>query len=338
MNQYVFLTNYLSVNKKFPKIAVPFLLFKSKPFMPKNPFKRIKTIYYILLSSKRIHNEISLPVKGEIALTVGDSNYKIINIKDNTISTVFNQNNEKMIYKCLHYSNSSRVYEEIINVDQKNRIIKGVFYNGHHPNLIETNLKLNGMVCDLLFDLLTKSDIKKVREKDYGKTLYVESLDILKRNSFRITEEQFNYVKEFVLNKYAEITKKDLNGIIHLTLSHGDIKEDNLIEINHKLFLIDWEFCDFRLPGFDILHFMSRYPNFDATIYEKLVGKLKNHLKSVESFGNDVEKYFHQSSENFLDIFFLEAIKLRLTKFETRKFAEDFSNYVVNYIKMLEAK
>jgi hypothetical protein len=87
--------------------------------MPKNPLKRIKAIKYILTSKQKGKSVISLPITGEIALIVSDSNYNIINLKEKAIYTFFSEINEQNIVEKLQYSYSSLMYEEILCVDKK---------------------------------------------------------------------------------------------------------------------------------------------------------------------------------------------------------------------------
>lgn len=338
MDEYIFLTDLIYINKSFSLIAIIFVLYKCKPLMPKNPLKRIKAIKYILTSKQEEKNVISLPITGEIALKVSDYNFKIINLKEKAIYTVFNESNEKTIYEKLHYSYSSKMFEEIINVDKKNKIIKGVFYNGHHPNVIGEYLKLNRKFSDLFLELITKSEVKEVNVKNYAKTLYLDNLAVLERNSSIITEDHFNFVKNFILKKYEKIANEFLEDVIHLTLSHGDIKEDNLIVENNRFLLVDWEFCDFRIPSYDILQFMYRFPYFDPKFYQDLFGDVQKDLRSKDLSYKGLQKYFQNLGVNYLDLFYLEEIKLRLFQFERRSFAKDFSGYVVGYIKGIVGK
>jgi thiamine kinase-like enzyme len=304
--------------------------------MPKNPLKRIKAIVYIFFSKQKEQKIVSFPICGEIALKVGDSNYKIINLKERAIYTVLNGSSQKYILEKLLFNHSSKMYEEILNVDKKNKVIKGVFYNGHHPNIAKKHMKLNRDFCNLFFDLITKSEIREVKLKNYVKSLYLDSLEILERNSTKLSEEHINYVKGFILTRYEKIEKEFLDDCLHLTLSHGDIKEDNLIENNNRLLLIDWEFCDFRLPSYDILQFKSRFPNFSSEYFQKLIATLKDKLTEKELNNEGLNKYLEDSCSNYLDVFYLEDIKLRLSQFETRDFAKDFLNYIIIRIQNFE--
>jgi hypothetical protein len=230
------------------------------------------------------------------------------------------------------------MYEEILDFDKKNKVIKGVFYNGHHPNIINKYMKLNREFCQLFFDLITKSVLKEVNAKDYAKSLYLDNLEILERNSSLILEEHLIYVKKFILNRYEKVSNKFMEESIHLTLSHGDIKEENLIEEGNKLILIDWEFCDFRLPAHDLIQFMKRYPNLDQSFYRKLFEKIFDNLNTKEWSHKGLSKYFQPLNEIYLDIFYLEDIKIRLTQYENRNYAKDFSKYIVRHIKAFEVK
>ncbi|EKN69396.1 hypothetical protein BABA_10061 [Neobacillus bataviensis LMG 21833] len=336
MDEYIFLTEFISINKNIPLFTLAYVLFKCRPLMPRNPLLRINTIKYILKQKER--NVVPLPVHGEIAIKVGDFNYKIISLREKAIYTVCNEGSETEIYEKLGYSHSNKMYEEIISVDTENKVIKGVFYNGYHPNIAKKHMKLNKKFCHLFYDLITNSDLKEVSAKKYAKSLYLDCLKILDRNSSEITVEQFNYVKKFILSRYKKIANEFLEDVLHLTLNHGDIKKENLIEDGKRLILIDWEFCDFRIPSHDLLQFMKRYPNLELSFYRTLFETLNNNLKLNELLYKELSRYFQLLGKSYLDIFYLEDIKIRLTQFENRNYAKDFSRYIVGYIKGIEEK
>ena len=116
--------------------------------------------------------------------------------------------------------------------------------------------------------------------------------------------------KEFVGNKvepiltqeiveiYKELSRDKKTG---LEFSHGDFAPWNLKRNGDKYTLFDWEHCDYRIPGFDLMHY--------ATIIEVVVGG-KDFLEAFESGLENIKKYFPDFDIN-KDEFFEEFRKLR---------------------------
>ncbi|MFD1040616.1 phosphotransferase [Virgibacillus byunsanensis] len=330
MNTFVSLGDLISVNKKLSFLSMALKLFSCKPLMPKNPIKRIEIVYkYLILFRLNISsNEHLLRSDGDVALRVADSNYKVINIKDRVIHTIFEEENEDKIYSSLKHKDSSSVYEKICNIDKENRIITGVFYNGHHPNLNKTKSKiLKKRLRDMFINLLVKSDIKYVNADLYSKSLVANILTTLERNSKNIMEEESDLVRNFAIETHQRFIKNFHDEFLLLTLSHGDIKQDNLLVENNKIILIDWEFCEFRSPTYDIMKFKSRFPEFEDKFYLHVNKCLSENLSSKTKTKKH-SKLTHRDMDSQLDIYYLEDISLRLLQFENREFAKDFSKIV----------
>ncbi|SEP67299.1 Choline/ethanolamine kinase [Virgibacillus subterraneus] len=332
MSTFVSLGNFISINKKLSIPSIAFKLFCCKPLMPRNPLKRLRVVYNYLILFRRnnVSNEHILRSDGDVAIKVVDSNYKVINLKRKIIQTIFDEENEDKICGSLIYKDSSTLYEKIWDIDKENRIITGLFYNGHHPNLNKTKSKiLKNRLTDMFISLLAESDIRNVNARVYAKSLVDLTLEILDRNSEGITEKESRYVRNFLVRIYERFIKNNEERFIQLTLSHGDIKEDNLLVQNNKIVLIDWEFCGFRSPTFDLIKFKTRFPNFGDDFYSKLNKYLFDKLSNKTKRGNElIQRYMN----NYLDLFYLEDITLRLIQFENREFAKDFSK-IIKFIK-----
>ncbi len=304
------------------------LLFNCKPLMPKNPFKRLVVLLnYIRNASKESQLTFSLP--GDIILKVNDVNYKIINYNNDVIYTVVSEKNEEVIDNILKFNNDSQMYEKIIDVDKERRIITGKFYNGHHPDLTKYNRKLTRKMNQLFLNLISESELKVVDIKSYSASLLNDIELILDKNSTIIDEWHINYIKEFATKTYSAVIKSGSEKTIPLTLSHGDIKRDNIISYKSKLVLIDWEFCAYRSPTFDILKFISRFSPDNKISYCVLLSKIKilnqTPRKKLES---EIEIYLDQNTFTHLNLYYLEDILLRLRQFEKRDFAADATKII----------
>lgn len=332
MSTFVSLGNFISINKKLSIPSMALKLFCCKPLMPRNPLKRLRVVYNYLILFRRNNafDEHILRSDGDVAIKVVDSNYKVINLKRKIIQTIFNEENEDKICGSLKYKDSSTLYEKIWDIDKENRIITGLFYNGYHPNLSKTKSKiLKIRLTDMFISLLAESDIRNVNTGIYAKSLVDLTLEILDRNPEGITKEESRYVRDFIVRIYERFIKNNEEDFLQLTLSHGDIKQDNLLVLNNKIVLIDWEFCGFRSQSFDLMKFKSRFPNFGDDFYSKLNKYLIDRLSNKTKSNNELTQHY---MNNYLDLFYLEDITLRLTQFENREFAKDFSK-IIKFIK-----
>lgn len=333
MTKFLSLTNSICVRKDLNFFKIPILLYTCKPLMPKNPIKRIKVVgkyIFTCLTSHRYEEE--LPVTGDIAINLGEKNFKVIRLKEKVIYTIYSNTkaNHQKALQILKLKNSSELYEGILNIDRKQGIIKGVYYNGHHPNMLIQNEATDEMINELFISLIIGSTIKELDFKEYVRSLVVNCKKIIHRNAHKIEEQENKFVNSVI----EELSQKVINTLplnkIKLTLSHGDLKQDNLIEVKNKLIPIDWEFCDFRSPTYDIYKFKSRFSNYDHRFYQKLLQDL---AKVSKASGYGLENYFQQTEKGYLYLFFLEDIYLRLKQYESRSFAKNFSTHLIKAIK-----
>ncbi|WP_079505327.1 hypothetical protein [Mesobacillus jeotgali] len=332
MTKFLSLTKSISVRKDTNFFKIPILLYTCKPLMPKNPLKRIKVVGKYIFNCVKSHRyEKELPVNGDIAISIGEKNFKVIRLKEKVIYTIYSNTkaDHKKMLQILKSKNSSKLYEGILNVDRKKGIIKGVYYNGHHPNLLKRNTLTDEMINELFISLIISSSIKEVNLKEYVNFLVTNCRRILRRDAHKIEEQE----SKFVIGVIEELSQKIINALpldkIKLTLSHGDLKQDNLIEVKNKLIPIDWEFCDFRSPSFDIYKFQSRFPKYGKEFYEKVFLNLGKVRKVSNSEHKD---YFQQTVKVYLDLFLLEDVYLRLKQYESRSFAANFSTHLIKAI------
>ncbi|MCM3574702.1 hypothetical protein M3172_16010 [Mesobacillus subterraneus] len=334
MTKFLSLTNSISVRKDINFFKIPILLYTCKPLMPKNHLKRIKVVgkyIFTCLTSQRYEEE--LPINGDIAIRIGEKNFKVIRLKEKVIFTIYSNTkaNNKKALQILKSKNLSKLYEGILNIDRKKGVIKGVFYDGHHPNILIRNKATDEMIKELFISLLISSTIKELDFKEYVDSLVVNCKKVLRRNAYKIEEQE----SKFVSGVIEELSQRIINALpldkIKLTLSHGDLKQDNLIELKNELIPIDWEFCDFRSPAYDIYKFKSRFPQYGKEFYEKLFLKIERVSKEY-----GLEEYFQHSEKGYIYLFLLEDIYLRLNQFESRSFAREFSNHLIKAIKRYE--
>lgn len=311
---YRSLTKSIWIHKDLPWYTIPLLLYRFKPLMPKNRIKRIKAIY-TYLSARQHNEEYSIPLKGDIVFKVGDSNYKVVNFDERIIYSVINKNTDFLL-QGLRRANCSELFEEVLEIDYKNKIVKGVLYNGHHPNLTFTKRDTNIKLSALFSDLVMKSQVKLITLEQYVQTLKKNCLEVLNRNNKVISSSEYTLINEFVERKSNYLLLNYAKEVVPLTLSHGDIKQDNIIELD-RYQLIDWEFNDYRSISFDLLKFKLKHSNYKELQFEKCI------------FYHSIlfENFLH-NQDLLRDLFSLEDIYLRLVQFETRNFAKKVNHII----------
>lgn len=116
-------------------------------------------------------------------------------------------------------------------VDRESRVIKGGFYNGHHPLLLKRNRVFDHKLKKLFVDLFQNSftQIRNVRE--YARDLVEDIFIILENNSNIIPQPQLKLTKSFVLKNYKLFISQYRGDKIKLSLSHGDINK-TILSIN----------------------------------------------------------------------------------------------------------
>ena len=121
--------------------------------------------------------------------------------------------------------------------------------------------------------------------------------------NIQITKEFIGSKVEPVLTQeivdiYKELSEDIKNG---LAFSHGDFAPWNLKKTEDKYMVFDWEHCDYRMPGFDLMHY--------ATIVQKVLNN-----KALSEAFDDGLKNIHQFIPDFRiekDAFLTEFEKLR---------------------------
>ncbi|TMW70543.1 hypothetical protein [Alteribacter natronophilus] len=324
MNKYRALTQNVMINREIPKYKVPFVIFNCKPLVPKNYMKRIKATF-IYLIKYWIGVTESIPYKSDIVFKTGNNNYKLIDLNNSSILTVV-QSETRQQENALRYRHRYKEFEEIVGVDPKGKWVKGIYYNGHHPILNPHNIRQLKKIKQTFNRLQVQSRIKVVENDKYVDSIVFKSLEIMTKNQHLLKKPDVNYVSDFLYKTKDSILAGSNDFKIYLSLSHGDIKPDNMIEDKKFFRLIDWEFTEYRSTRFDLIKFLTRFPRFGQ--YLK-IGDVENpNVKALE-FNKDEPK-------RYMKLFFLEDVLLRLQQFDERDFASDFTSHIVHSIEKYE--
>ncbi|WP_349410686.1 hypothetical protein [Pseudalkalibacillus sp. SCS-8] len=324
MYKYIPVTETVRINKEIPVMKLPFILYRCKPLMPQKIVKQMKVVLtYLALYMKKDYGEQHLPIKGDVALKVGDGHHKVIDLSSNRIYTLFRERDKKLVLDQLGFENHSGMYEEIISINCSAHIIEAIFYNGHHPDLCDHSLKYLKKLNKMFLNLLLESELTSIDEITYVRKLRKQCLELLMRNQNKMTSHQFRMIKEFVDDTYAQFMECAYDATIDLTLSHGDVKQENIIEMKGEYKLIDWEFCKYRNPYFDLLKFITRYPMFSPLMTQI-------HHEEAHNLNNTLT-----NRSRYCLLFYLEDIELRLTQSEHRAFAKDISK-IIRFIKVMK--
>ncbi|WP_171051759.1 phosphotransferase [Alteribacter natronophilus] len=336
MHKYVKVNSNLYINSNISMIKVLILLlFQSKPFMGRSVLQKskrlIKVFSFLIFNKIKNINNIKLPINGHIAMVVSGENYKIFNLKENHVYTLYAGDFIFFLNRQLEISNANEMCPKVIEWDEERKITKEKLYNGYHP-LINKNDKIENEFEDLLLNLVLKSNIQKAFAPNYYNRRYHAILELVNENAdYIITDLQKNKIKTFVSKIYNTLDlNRELNNIsIPLTLTHGDLKSNNLIEHEGNLILIDWEYSEYRTPSFDTLYFL--YNSKD----EIIINQRNTMLKEIFLRGqinDELLSYFNLDDQTIIYIFCLEYIHLRLLQSRQRTFAKDIDLYVMKFI------
>lgn len=140
---------------------------------------------------------------------------------------------------------------------------------------------------------------KKYRGFDIPKLIGYSLIDNGNRLNIQITSEFSGEKVAPVLTKeivdiYKELSSEQ-NG--ELEFSHGDFAPWNLKLDKERLTLFDWEHCDYRMAGFDLMHY--------AMVIE-IVTEGKDYNSAYDASLLKVKEYypdFKMSKKDFLDTF-----------------------------------
>lgn len=333
MYDYVNLQGRPSINKKNSMIRAAYILYKFKPLIPRKQ-KRWKSVikYLMLFRKNKISGNIrSLPINGDLALEVNSINHKVFNLKQGIVYTIYNQNYKEYIDKQFSLINSHDMYEKIISLDGDNRVIKSKFYNGYHPNFNHNSSKNIIRLSRLFYELIIRAEAKQVNATEYAHSLNMDIMDGLdcifkEQKDKKIIES----VRHIAFQKYHNFLEKNKSNKIHLVVTHGDIKHENLIEKRGEFIPIDWEFSEFRSPVFDLIKFMFR-ENYDTYFYERVLEQ------TTKKFINqDYLYYFNNIWEIYIELYSLEYIKHRILQFKQRYSMDELNNVMIPLITNLE--
>lgn len=142
------------------------------------------------------------------------------------------------------------------------------------------------------------------KRKKYTSFAIPELLDSSSRSegsnfNIQVTKEFFGRKVEPMLTQeivdiYQELSRDVQNGF---TFSHGDFAPWNLKRNHQKYTLFDWEHCGYRMPGFDLMHYVE--------MIEIVINK-KGFSEAFESGLASIQKYipdFEIDKDMFLDEF-----------------------------------
>lgn len=154
------------------------------------------------------------------------------------------------------------------------------------------------------------AEISFLQERNKYTSFDIPELAYCKR---RVEGSEFNLqvTKEFLGDKVEPVLNEDIIAIYqevskdkknNLEFSHGDFAPWNLKKHNGRYTLFDWEHCDYRMQGFDLMHFVT---------VTEIVLNGKSISNAYDRGMEEIRKYipeFNMKKEEFL----IEFQKLRI--------------------------
>jgi hypothetical protein len=306
------------------------IYFKGKPFLPKSGSEKFnKVLLYIKIFLKKKSKTLKLPFYGDIVLTVEDSNYKIVKLFDGVTYTIYEPKKFGLMKRHANLSTYNKMYN-ILEFNKEKSYIKEMFVNGYHPELKEEQFHSHIELSNLLRNLIVNSQTKYEYAHVYFKSLILKIVNLLNKST-HISGEHYNEIFDFVFITYAELKRNFPNEHVPLVLSHGDVVKKNIIKLNGELVPIDWEFCEFRSPSYDLFFFVQNmnYNQSEKKLLEKVSDCTGYSIKSSK----ELKSYFGVDSVHLKNIFILEYILHILTQTRYRDFAKNTDESIMKFIR-----
>lgn len=337
IENYVKINDKLLVNKKISAFTLPILLsMKFKPFFSGSKIHNIKKLVLVLLKfMNKTSDTICIPLKGHFALKVSDENLKVFDVSKNTVTTLYTKRYASFLEQNIKLRKHNDFQPEILKWDKEEKTLSEKYYNGHHPCQKDKGSLVPDEVISLLGNLLNYSDISIRDFNEYIETIYNNNIALLENVKNNLEDGQFGLIDTYIKENYSCL--KSTAGIdnIPLVLSHGDIKNNNLIKVNSDLIPIDWEYCDFRSSIFDTFFyilFQKESSFLSGKQLELDIDRLKAHVNN-----ENLLLYKSNDISLMMRIFSLEYFNLRLSQYHSREFVKDVDKYFTNIVKIMNA-
>ncbi|MCP3029189.1 phosphotransferase family protein [Halobacillus sp. A5] len=336
MKHYLQLEQKLFVSKDMLFIKfIYILIFKCKPFLPNDFRGKInKIILYIKIFLKSRSKVISLPLKGDIALKVSDINYKVISLRIKTVSFLYEKQYSNLVENQFYLSKLQSMVH-VINWDEENRILNELYINGMHPTA-SSLLNNHNSIKNLMENLINSSEVKEIKTEDYINYLFNQIRKELKTNTIYITDAQKKKINDYCYQTYKKLIDELTLKKVPQVISHGDVSCKNVIIKDGGFHLIDWEYCNFRSPYFDI-NFLINTLLDDDSRYSKEINDVKTFKKSILQNLNcrrDIFDFFQVDIYILECLFMMEYILLVLNQIKYRDFAKDINKYIIEKINI----
>ncbi|MFG6149942.1 phosphotransferase family protein [Halobacillus sp. B23F22_1] len=329
MEKYIQLEKRLYVNKNISLLKlIVILFFKINPLLP-HTNKHKKILLYIKIFLKSKSRLIYLPKKGDLVMKVSDTNYKVFSTSNNIIYNLYHHNYERLAEKQFNLIKYNRMIN-LVKWDKKNMILEEYYINGNHPTY--AYLVNNPKVCsDLFVKMIKLSKVKKINSDMYFNTLKNGIFDNLKKNTYILSKTQTKCISDFVEESINYLNNNFPMTYIPQVVTHGDITCNNLIIYKNNLIPIDWEFCDFRSPIFDIQFFLNKL-EMEKQIDSGVSSEIKVIASNADYESQEIKSFFRTDREILYKLYLIEYVYLVLSQIEFREFAKDIEHYVIRYL------
>jgi thiamine kinase-like enzyme len=356
IDNYIYLRNnfYISLDLNVPTVFLS-LLKGAKPFdfleLPTsfkvvNVFgspviRMIRASQYTLMFYKKKKSLSNNPIstnlankeyKGEYLIKLREGEFKIINLKEETVFTYFPfsielPEIESRMSKIMKAS-TCKLAPKLVSWNIKGKYYVEEYINSKRPkyHFSEVN-RLSSEVFSIIQDIMGVEETKIYNTYDYILEIYHridEALTFLSKDK-KLKNE---ILEIYLFIKTIRFRLLDFEGPenLYMTLSHGDLWTGNMLMQKTRNRVIDWNTLDIRSCYFDFYYFMfmlaSQSGHFDK-VDGKGITTLANTINFyLTTFDSIVKKEVFSSSNSSEDVhihniyryvFYLELIKLKIT-------------------------
>jgi thiamine kinase-like enzyme len=296
-------------------------------------FYRQKKIY----NKAKVVNLISTGYYGHCLLELRLGEYKIINLKEKEVITVFSQNAPywkleekintiKQSGKCKLAPNLKRW-----KVNKDDCYLVEEYINSVRPSYNLYSIKnINTEIFPTLKEIMTTTKPKSIRFDSYIRALYDRVEFYFIKLRYRISDKDISKIKIYFCEILDKLKDNQIPQELFLVFSHGDFWEGNILYKNKVIRVIDWTTLDYRSSFFDFFYFMFMVAsknkpieiiNEEGLFYlEKVIDNTFNSFfKEIIEDGQGISFLYDNlkiDNNSFRHLFYLELILLKLKELD----------------------
>lgn len=276
-----------------------------------NYFKLVaRVVIKICLREPRDRERVILPDFGEFAIALRTGGYKIFDFKKNNV-TSFGVSQSSLKGCALQ-----KEYSDIVlnfSFEQSSCVERMVF--GRTPQVRLTN---KDVVFPSEFHVVILWLICETPKKALSGTKYVDDLFRClrrnKKNFFGTQKKTTSEIEGDLLDIFSKIEESAFSGELKLSLSHGDLNQNNMIINDKRPILIDWETAGYRSIGFEIYaHHVQKLKYPHVRLYN-IHSSIREHFFNINKAAGTLFCEFVPLEDSRFNraVFYLEYVVLKM--------------------------